>query len=78
MEFDLNKFKKEPEILKIKKPPCESCCHWTPQREYFRTEFGYFFSGIRLCHRTEMNHDFSCYSERKKDGRTSNGTTKRS
>lgn len=51
----------------IREPPCINCTFWKPQRLFtYIKGVGMEFDKVRCCHAEEMNHDFSCFSERKK------------
>lgn len=50
-------YKKELELLPIRRPPCEFCKNWKPVRLYRGSEF----DGVRCCHSGSMSSDFSCF-----------------
>jgi hypothetical protein len=52
----------EPELLPIDGPPCRNCARWKPIRKF--TGAGEF-EGVVLCIAREMEHDFSCFRNRK-------------
>jgi hypothetical protein len=58
-------YEKDPEILDIKRPPCEDCMFWNPQRTYHEGVYKSHFSGLVLCHAENMHKDFSCFKARR-------------
>lgn len=58
-------YKQDSEVLDIKKPPCQWCRFWKPQRKYSHCgSYGITFNGIVCCHAKEMHSDFSCFKKR--------------
>lgn len=49
------------ERLDISGPPCASCLYWRPVPTFTP---GGEFDGVRLCHASEQQKDFSCYRRR--------------
>lgn len=49
--------------IPIDGPPCTRCKHWQPETTRYRDEIAdeYRFDGVRLCHKTNQRHDFSCF-----------------
>ena len=64
MIYDPAAYKFECPTIPLKHPPCAGCAHWNPQMMYFEESSGFVPDGVRLCHRGEMHHDFSCFKER--------------
>jgi len=64
MIYDPTTYKLECPTIPLKHPPCAGCAHWNPQMMYFEESSGFVPDGVRLCHRNEMHHDFSCFKER--------------
>jgi hypothetical protein len=54
-------YKQDLPVLNIPGPPCGSCVYWRPQRQYLSTSHGLVYDGVRLCHKDDMAHDFSCF-----------------
>lgn len=57
-------FEKECEVLNIPTPPCPNCMHYKPQRIYTNTINGCMYEGVTLCHNDQMEHDFSCFTNK--------------
>lgn len=48
--------------LSAVEPPCKGCAYWNPIPLYtYYGEEGMIFEGVRLCHASEMQFDFSCF-----------------
>lgn len=57
------KYREDQERIKeIKEPPCKDCQMFRPLRKY--DKFGNF-DGIAICMASEMNHDFSCFVQKR-------------
>ena len=56
-------YKKDPERLPIKEPPCSTCSEFFPQRMYKEECGRQVFVGVILCHAEDMERTFSCYRE---------------
>ena len=50
--------------LPIDEPPCKHCEYWYPVRVFNSRGR---FDGVTLCHSPNMESDFSCFREQKKE-----------